>query len=71
VGVWLRGARTGHTVTLHEVMVVATLGMPSPSYTSPARTAVSAQRSPRLGELMVMVGWVSRQEEDHVVAVAK
>jgi hypothetical protein len=29
------------------------------------------QRSPRLGELMVAVGWVSGREEDHVVAIAK
>jgi hypothetical protein len=60
-----------HTVTLHEAMVVATLGTPSPGCTSPVRTVVLAQRSPRLGELMVVVDWVSRWEEDHVVAVAK
>jgi hypothetical protein len=71
VGVWLRGARTGRAVILHEVMVVATLGTPSPGCTSPARTVVPAQRSPRLGEIVVMVGWVSGREEDHVVAVAK
>jgi hypothetical protein len=32
---------------------------------------VLAQRSPRLGELMVTVGWVPGREEDHVIAVAK
>jgi hypothetical protein len=71
VGGRLRNARTGHTVTPHEAMVVAALGMPSPSYMSPARMAVPAHRSPRMGELVVMVGWVSGQEEDHVIAVAK
>jgi hypothetical protein len=32
---------------------------------------ILAQRSPRLGELMVLVGRVPGREEDHVVAVAK
>jgi hypothetical protein len=53
------------------VMMVATLGTPSPGCTSPTRTVVPAQRSLGLGELVVMVGWVSRREEDHVKAVAK
>jgi hypothetical protein len=61
----------GHTVTLPEAMVVATLGTPSPGYARLAKTVVLAQRSPRLGELVVVVGWVPGQEEDHVVAVAK
>jgi hypothetical protein len=51
--------------------MMATLGMLSPGYTSPAGTVIPAQRSPTLGELVVMVGWVSGWEEDHVVAVAK
>jgi hypothetical protein len=51
-------------------MAVA-LGMPLPSGTCLMRATVPVQRSPRLGELMVTVGWVPRQEEDHVVAVAK
>jgi hypothetical protein len=51
-------------------MVVA-LGTPSPGGTCLTRATVPAQRFPRLGELMVAVGWVSRREEDHVVAVAK
>jgi hypothetical protein len=38
---------------------------------SPVRTVVPAHRSPRLGELVVVVGWVPGREEDHVVAVAK
>jgi hypothetical protein len=71
VGVWLRGAGMGHTVTLHEVKVVATLGTPSPGCTSPSRMVVPVQRSPRLGELVVVVGWVSGREEDHVIAIAK
>jgi hypothetical protein len=61
----------GHTVTLHEAMVVATLGMPSPGRTTPAGTVVPAQRSPRLRELIVVVGLVSGREKDHVIAVAK
>jgi hypothetical protein len=71
IGGWLRSTRTGHTVTLHEVMVVAMLGTPSPSYASPTRMAVPAQCSPRLGEPVVVVGWVSRWEEGHVIAAAK
>jgi hypothetical protein len=71
VSVWLRSTRIGHTITLHEVIVVATLGMPSPGCSSPARTVVPTQRSPRLGELVVMVSWVFGREEDHVIAVAK
>jgi hypothetical protein len=45
--------------------------MSSPGCASPARTMVPAHRSPRLGKLMVVVGWVPRQEKDHVVVVAK
>jgi hypothetical protein len=71
VGVWLRGAGMGHTVTHLEAMVVAMLGTSSPGCTSLTRTVVSAQRSPRLGELVVMVSWVPGQKEDHVVAVGK
>jgi hypothetical protein len=71
VSVWLRGAGIGHTVTLHEAMVIGMLGTLSPGCTSPARMVVPAQRSPRLGELMVMVSWVPGREEDHVVAIAK
>jgi hypothetical protein len=51
-------------------MAVA-LGTPSPGGTCLSRATVPAQRSPRLGELMVAVGWVPGREEDHVVAVAK
>jgi hypothetical protein len=32
---------------------------------------VPADSSPKLGELVVVVGWVPRWEEDHVIAVAK
>jgi hypothetical protein len=32
---------------------------------------VPAQRSPRLGELVVLIGRVPRREEDHVIAMAK
>jgi hypothetical protein len=35
------------------------------------RAAILAQRSPRLGELVVTVDQVPRWEEDHVVAMAK
>jgi hypothetical protein len=51
--------------------MVVTLGSPSPSGMSLTRVTVPAQCSPRLGELMVTVGWVSRREKDHVIAVAK
>jgi hypothetical protein len=51
--------------------VVAVLGTPSPGCVSPMRTAVPAHSSPKLGELVVMVGWVPRREEDHVIAIAK
>jgi hypothetical protein len=71
VGIWLRGAGTQHTITLHEMMMLATLAMSSPGYTSSAGMVVLAQRSPKLGELVVMVGWVSGQEKDHVIAIAK
>jgi hypothetical protein len=52
-------------------MVIVVLGTLSPGCVSSARTAVPAQRSPGLGELVVAVGWVPGQEEDHVIAVAK
>jgi hypothetical protein len=71
VGGRLRSARAGRTVTLDETMVVATLGAPSPGCVSLVSTAVLAQRSLGLGELVVMVGWVPGREEDHVIAVAK
>jgi hypothetical protein len=73
VSVRLRGARLGNTVPPppREAMVVVVLGMPSPSCTSPTRAMVPAQRSPWLGELVVAFGWVSRWEEDHVIAVAE
>jgi hypothetical protein len=51
-------------------MVIAALGTPSPGCVSLARTVVPVQRSPGLGELMVVVDWVPRQKEDHVIAVA-
>jgi hypothetical protein len=51
--------------------VVATLGTLLPGCASPARTVVPAHSSPRLGELVVVIGWVPGWEEDHVVAVAK
>jgi hypothetical protein len=35
------------------------------------RTTIPAQRSPRLGELVVTVSRVPRREEDHVVGMAK
>jgi hypothetical protein len=47
------------------------LVMLSPGHSSLAETVIPVQRSPTLGELVVMVSWVSGQEEDHVVAVAK
>jgi hypothetical protein len=60
VGVWLRGAGTEHRIAfLGMMMMMATLGMLSPGCTSPA------------GEHIVVVGWVSRWEEDHVIAVAE
>jgi hypothetical protein len=61
----------GDTVTLREAMTAVALGMPSPGGTCLARVTVPAQRSPRLGELVVIVGQVPGQEEDHVVAMAK
>jgi hypothetical protein len=71
VGIWLRGAESGDTVTLREAMTVVALGTPLPGDTCLARATVPAQRSPRMGELVVTVGWVPRREEDHVIAVAK
>jgi hypothetical protein len=52
-------------------MMMATLGMLSPGCTSPTGTVILAQRSLTLGELIVVVGWVSGWEEDHVIAVAE
>jgi hypothetical protein len=71
VGVWPRGARTEHRIASLGTMMMATLGMSSPDCTSPAGTVISAQRSPTLGELIVVVGRVSRWEEDHVIAIAE
>jgi hypothetical protein len=51
-------------------MAVA-LGTPLLGDTCLTRATVPAQCSPRLGELMVAVGWVSGREEDHVIAIAK
>jgi hypothetical protein len=51
-------------------MAVA-LGTPSPGGTCLMRATVPVQCSPRLGELMVAVGWVSGREEDHVIDIAK
>jgi hypothetical protein len=53
------------------MMMMATLGMSSPGCRSPVETVIPAQRSPTLGELVVVVGWVSGWEEDHVIAVAE
>jgi hypothetical protein len=52
-------------------MTVVALSSPSPGDTCLMRATVPAQCSPRLGELVVTVGWVPGREEDHVVAVAK
>jgi hypothetical protein len=71
VGVWPRGAGTEHRIALHETMMMATLGMPSPGCTSPAGLVIPTQRSPMLEELIVVVGWESGWEEDHVIAVAE
>jgi hypothetical protein len=70
VGVQLRGVGTGHTITPYEAMVVAALSTPSRGCASPARAVVPAHSFPRLGELVVVVSWVPRREEDHVVAIA-
>jgi hypothetical protein len=43
--------------------------MPPPSCLSPAGTVIPAQRSPTLGELLVVFRWVSRREEDHVIVI--
>jgi hypothetical protein len=51
-------------------MVVA-LGSPSPGGACLTRMTIPAQRTLRLGELVVTVGRVPGREEDHVVAVAK
>jgi hypothetical protein len=50
-------------------MAVA-LDTPSPGSTCLTRATVPVQCSPRLGELMVTIGWVSGREEDHVIAIA-
>jgi hypothetical protein len=52
-------------------MTAVALGSPSPGGACLTRTTIPAQRSPRLGELVVAVGQVPGREEDHVVAVAK
>jgi hypothetical protein len=51
-------------------MAVA-LGSPSPGSACLTRAMIPAQRSPRLGELVVTVGWMPGWEEDHVIAMAK
>jgi hypothetical protein len=60
-----------HHIALHGTMMMATLGMSLPGCTSPVRTVIPAQRSLSLGELIVMVDWVSGWEEDHVIVVAE
>jgi hypothetical protein len=60
-----------HRITRLGMMMMATLDMPPPGCTSPAGTVILAQRSPALGELVVVVSQVSRREEDHVIAVAE
>jgi hypothetical protein len=52
-------------------MTAVALGTPSPGGTCLARATIPEQRSPRLGELVVIVGRVPGREEDHVIAVAK
>jgi hypothetical protein len=52
-------------------MMTAMSGMLSPSRSSPTRTVILARCSPAMGELVVVVSWVSGREEDHVIAVAK
>jgi hypothetical protein len=52
-------------------MMMATLGMSLPNCSSLAGTVIPMQCSPMLGEFVVMVSWVSRWEEDHVIAIAK
>jgi hypothetical protein len=71
MGVWLKGAGMEHHITRLGMMMMATLDMPPPGCTSPAGTVIPAQHSPALGELVVVVSWVSEREEDHVIAVAE
>jgi hypothetical protein len=52
-------------------MTAVALGSPSPGGTRLTRATIPAQRSPRLGELVVTVGRVPGWEEDHVVVMAK
>jgi hypothetical protein len=47
------------------------LGSPSPGGAYLTRATILAQGSPRLRELLVPIGRVPGQEEDHVVAMAK
>jgi hypothetical protein len=71
-GVWVRGAGTEHRIAfLGMMMMMATLDMPSPGYTSLTGMVIPVQRSPVLGELVVTVSWMSGREEDHVIAVAE
>jgi hypothetical protein len=51
-------------------MTVA-LGSPSPGGTCLTRATILAQRSPRLGELLVTISRVPGREEDHIIAMAK
>jgi hypothetical protein len=71
VGIWLRGARSENIITLRKAMTAVVLGSPSPGDACLARATILAQCSPRLGELVVLIGRVPRREEDHVIAVAK
>jgi hypothetical protein len=52
-------------------MTAVALGSPSPSGACLTRATIPAQRSPRLGELVITIGQEPGWEEDHVVAVAK
>jgi hypothetical protein len=71
VGIWLRGTRWGNTITLRKAMTVVTSSSPSPGSSCLIRATIPTQRSPGLGELVVLVGRVPGREEDHVIVVAK
>jgi hypothetical protein len=51
--------------------MVVVPGSLSPGGSCLMRATIPAQRSPGLGELVVHIGRVPGQEEDHVIAVAK
>jgi hypothetical protein len=52
-------------------MTAVASGLSSSGGSCLTRATVPVQRSPRLGELVVLIGQVPGREEDHVVAVAK